>query len=119
MLYDFYTVGGELYHSQKGTSWANHKYTEKKVSKNGKLYYVYKRIKEAMQKPIFEEQVKVINEFLDKNVNPALQRKQERIEEKDASHWMNDEEYEYYKNRKKRIEENKKAKRKSGETYKG
>lgn len=42
MIYQSYSIGGELVHSAKGQEWTNHKYKEKKKSKTtGKWYYVY------------------------------------------------------------------------------
>lgn len=45
MIYQEYTIGGELMHSAKGNEWTKHKYVEKKKSKNtGKWYYIYDKI---------------------------------------------------------------------------
>lgn len=98
MIYDYYTIGGILCHSNKGTTWKNHKYKEKRVSASGKIYYVYDknkakwvkkrdneniltRIKDFMDTPIMsDDQVNKINKWLDKNVNNPirnLKRKRE------------------------------------------
>lgn len=42
MLYEQYTIGGELMHSAKGVEWKNKKYIDKVKTKNGKWRYIYK-----------------------------------------------------------------------------
>lgn len=41
MIYKEYTVGGELMHSAKGTTWAGAKYIDKVRTKTGKWRYIY------------------------------------------------------------------------------
>lgn len=42
MLYEQYTIGGELMHSSKGAEWKSHRYIDKVKTKNGKWRYIYK-----------------------------------------------------------------------------
>ena len=43
MLYSTYTIGGELIHSSKGNDWKDHKYIDKKKTKNGNVRYIYNK----------------------------------------------------------------------------
>lgn len=43
MLYEDYTIGGELMHSAKGVEWKNKKYINKVKTKTGKWRYIYKK----------------------------------------------------------------------------
>lgn len=45
MLYEQYTIGGELMHSAKGVEWKNKKYIDKVRTKTGKWRYIYKNSK--------------------------------------------------------------------------
>ena len=42
MLYESYTIGGELIHSAKGNEWSKHRYIDKVKTKSGKWRYIYK-----------------------------------------------------------------------------
>jgi len=45
MLYEQYTIGGELMHSAKGVEWKNKKYIDKIKTKTGKWRYIYQNTK--------------------------------------------------------------------------
>lgn len=45
MIYQEYTIGGELMHSAKGVEWKNKKYIDKVRTKTGKWRYIYKNTK--------------------------------------------------------------------------
>lgn len=63
MLYEQYTIGGELMHSAKGVEWKNKKYIDKIKTKTGKWRYIYKNknTKENYQKMLNKHGVQTNN----------------------------------------------------------
>ena len=103
MIYEDYTIGGVLYHSGGGRG--KHKYIEKRISKNGKTYYVYNynpnttfgKFRKMMDTPLLSKETMArINDVIERYWNEPITRKQEKIREKKAAHWNHKKAKAYY-----------------------